>query len=96
MHVKDFLEISATCKFQNFIDHYVRLLLFPFSLNDKANAWLNSLSPGFITSWELLVTKFLSKFFPMAKTNALRREIADFYQDEQEKFYIRVGRDLRT
>ena len=23
----------------------------------------------------------------MAKTNALRREIADFYQDEQEKFY---------
>ena len=23
----------------------------------------------------------------MAKTNTLRREIADFYQDEQEKFY---------
>ena len=23
----------------------------------------------------------------MAKTNALRREIVDFYQDEQEKFY---------
>ena len=23
----------------------------------------------------------------MAKTNALMREIADFYQDEQEKFY---------
>ena len=31
--------------------------------------------------------KLLSKFFPMAKTNALRREIAYFYQDEQEKFY---------
>ena len=87
MHVKDFLEICATCKFQNFTDDSVRLRLFPFSLKDKAKAWLNSLSPRSITSWELLVTKFLSKFFPMAKTNALRREIADFYQDEQEKFY---------
>ena len=79
MHVKDFLEICATCKFQNFTDDSVRLRLFPFSLKDKAKAWLNSLSLGSITSWELLVTKFLSKFFPMAMTNALRREIADFY-----------------
>ena len=87
MHVKDFHEICATCKFQNFTDDSVRLRLFPFSLKDKAKAWLNSLSLGSITSWELLVTKFLSKIFPMAKTNALRRKIADFYQDEQEKFY---------
>nr|XP_023912567.1 uncharacterized protein LOC112024125 [Quercus suber] len=54
MHVKDFLEICATCKFQNFSDDSVRLRLFPFSLKDKAKAWLNSLSPGSITSWELL------------------------------------------
>ena len=87
MHVKDFLEICATCKFQNFTDDSVHLRLFPFSLKDKAKAWLNSLSPRSITSWELLVTKFLSKFFPMAKTNALRREIVDVHQDEQEKFY---------
>ncbi|XP_075636823.1 uncharacterized protein LOC142609073 [Castanea sativa] len=50
MHVKDFLEICATCKFQNFTDDSVRLRLFPFSLKDKAKAWLNSLSPGSITS----------------------------------------------
>ena len=87
MHVKDFLEICATCKLQNFIDNSVCLRLFPFSLKDKAKAWLNSLSPGSVTSWEFLVTKFLSKFLPIAKTNTLRREIADFYQDEQEKFY---------
>lgn len=87
MHVKEFLEICATCKFQNFTDDSVRLRLFPFSLKDKAKAWLNSLSPRSITSWELLVTKFLSKFFPVSKTNALRREIADFYQEEHEKFY---------
>ena len=87
MHVKDFLEICATYKFQNLTDDSICLCLFPFSLKDKAKSWLNFLSPRSITSWERLVTKFLSKFFPMAKTNALRREIADFYQDEQEKFY---------
>ena len=87
MHVKDFLDICATCKFQNFTNDSIRLRLFPFSLKDKAKAWLNSLSSGSITSWELFVTKFLSKFFPMAKTNALRREIVDFYQDEQDKFH---------
>ena len=53
MHVKDFLEICATCKFQNFTDDSVRLRLFPFSLKDKAKEWLNSLSPRSITSWEL-------------------------------------------
>nr|XP_023883880.1 uncharacterized protein LOC111996162 [Quercus suber] len=57
MHVKDFLEICATCKFQNFTDDSIRLCLFPFSLKDKAKARLNSLSPGSITSWELLTNR---------------------------------------
>lgn len=84
MHIKDFLEICATFKFQNFFDESVRLRLFPFSLKDKAKAWLNSLSALSITSWDMLVTKVLGKFFPMAKINTLMREIADFSQDEIE------------
>ena len=32
MHVKDFLEICATCMFQNFTDDYVCLLFIPFFL----------------------------------------------------------------
>lgn len=87
MHIKDFLEICSTFKFQNFSDESVRLRLFPFSLKDKANGWLKSLPSGTITSWEILVRKFLSKFFPMSKTNKLRKEIADFCQEEHEKFY---------
>ena len=67
-----------------------------FSLKNKAKAWLNSLSPGSITSWELLVTKFLSKIFLMAKTNALRR-VCDFHQDDEAyKFLESYERFLRT
>ena len=61
--------------------------MFPFSLKDKAKAWLNSLPFGSITTWDELSNKFLTKFFLMSKTNALRREISGFYQREGEQFY---------
>ena len=86
MHVKDFLDICSTFKFQNFTDDSIRLRLFPFSLKDKAKAWLNSLPARVITSWEILVQKFLAKFFPMSRTNALRKEITDFAQRDNEMF----------
>ena len=87
MHVKDFLDICSTFKFQNFTDDSVRLRLFPFSLKDKAKAWLNSLPSGVITSWDILTQKFLSKFFPMSRTNSLRKDITDFYQRDSEMFF---------
>ena len=80
MHVKDFLEICSTFRFQNFSEESVKLRLFPFSLKDKAKAWLNSLQTGSITSWDELFNKFLTKFFPMSKTDSLRREIYEFYK----------------
>src|SRR3954463_3595241 len=86
MPLKDFLDICSTFKFQNFTDDSILLLLFPFSLKDKAKAWLNSLPAKVITSWEILVQKFLAKFFPMSRTNALRKEITDFAQRDNEMF----------
>ena len=88
LHVKEFIDICSTFRFQNFSDESVRLKMFPFYLKDKAKAWLNSLAPSSITSWHQLNYKFLSKFFPMSKTNALRREIADFTQKDDEQFYV--------
>ncbi|KAM6553764.1 hypothetical protein CsatB_014526 [Cannabis sativa] len=87
MHVKDFLEICSTFRFQNFSDESVRLRLFPFSLKDKSKAWLNSLPARSISTWDELVNKFLSKFFPMSKTDNIRREISEFYQKDHEEFY---------
>ena len=86
-HVKEFLDICSTFRFQNFSDESIRLRLFPFSLKDKAKAWLNSLEVGSITTWDQLSRKFLNKFFPVHKTNALRREITNFTQKEGEHFH---------
>ncbi|KAL6551317.1 hypothetical protein OROMI_021805 [Orobanche minor] len=86
MHVKEFLDICSTFRFQNFSEESVKLRLFPFSLKDKAKIWLNSLQAKTITSWDQPVNKFLAKFFPMSKTDSLRREISEFFQKENEEF----------
>jgi hypothetical protein len=49
-HMKKFKDICATFKFQNFSEELVHLRLFPFSLHDRARAWLDSNTPEFITS----------------------------------------------
>ena len=36
MHIKEFLEICSTFRFQNFNDESIRLRMFSFSLKDKA------------------------------------------------------------
>jgi hypothetical protein len=85
-HVKKFKDICATFKFHNFSNESVYLRLFPFSLHDRARAWLDSNTPGSITSWESLLSKFYNKFFPMSKVNEYRKEISSFTQEEDEKF----------
>jgi hypothetical protein len=85
-HVKKFKSITATTKFQNFSEESVNLRLFPFSLHDRATEWLDSMTPGSITSWEELLKQFYNKFFPMSRVNEARKEISSFTQDEDEKF----------
>ncbi|XP_038687522.1 uncharacterized protein LOC119986903 [Tripterygium wilfordii] len=87
LHVKEFFDLCSTFHYIGISDEQVRLRLFPFSLKDKAKAWLNSLPPRSINTWDELVKKFLLKFFPAQKTNALKREICNFAQNEGEPFY---------
>ena len=83
-HLNDFHVICQTFKYENFSDDDVKLRLFPFSLKDRARSWLNTLPANSITSWEQMVTKFLNKYFPVHKTNVVRREISEFTQREEE------------
>ncbi|XP_024178805.1 uncharacterized protein LOC112184801 [Rosa chinensis] len=86
LHVEEFKDICGTFQYE-ISDEQIRLRLFPFSLKDKARKWLSSLPPGSINTWDDLVKKFLLKFFPAKKTNALQAEIFGFSQPEGEPFY---------
>ncbi|XP_073308362.1 uncharacterized protein [Primulina huaijiensis] len=65
----------------------LQLRLFPFSLRDKAKAWLNCLPVGSITTWEDMAKAFLIKYFPPSKTMKLRADITTFAQFDQESLY---------
>ncbi|XP_073153803.1 uncharacterized protein [Henckelia pumila] len=65
----------------------IRLCLFPFSLRDKAKAWLTNLLAGSITTWDDLAKAFLTKYFPPSKSMKLRADITTFSQGEQETLY---------
>ena len=86
-HLDDFLDVCSTVKIQNFTDEALKLRLFPFSLKDRAKYWLSSLPPQTITTWAQLQQEFLRKYFPIGKTNQVRRDITGFAQEEGEQFY---------
>ena len=74
-------------KYNGVSDDAIRLRLFPFSLKDKADYWLTTEPPDSITSWDELVNKFLTRFFPPAKAAKLRIDINNFCQLDGETFY---------
>jgi len=58
---------------------------FPFSLKDKAKAWLDTETN--ITTWDQLQKEFLKKFFSIEKLTALRYAITTFSQNKNEQLY---------
>ena len=87
LHLSVFLEVCDTLKINGASIDAIRLRLFPFSLRDKARAWLHSLPPGSISTCEELTKAFLAKFFPPSKTASLCNQITSFTQREDETLY---------
>ena len=86
-HIKEFEEVCNTFREGGASIDLMRLKVFPFTLNDKAKIWLNSLRPRSIRSWTNLQAEFLKKFFLTHRTNGLKRQISKFSAKENEKFY---------
>ncbi|XP_075475685.1 uncharacterized protein LOC142509480 [Primulina tabacum] len=87
LHLRTFPEITDTVKINGVSDEIIRLRLFSFPLWDHARSWLQSLPLGSVTTWEDLVTKFLSKYFPPAKFAQLKIDITNFRLREFEVLY---------
>jgi len=87
LHLLVFLEVCDMLKLKGVSSDAIRLRLFPFSLRDKARAWLYSLLSACLTTWDELTKVFLAKFFPPSKTASLRSQITNFLQIEDETLY---------
>ena len=85
--LKEYEEVCSTFHEQSCNEETIMLKLFPFSLKDKVKTWLNSLRPRSIGTWQEMQTNFLKKFFPIHRTNALKRQIRNFSQKDNETFY---------
>ncbi|XP_060202088.1 uncharacterized protein LOC132630527 [Lycium barbarum] len=86
-HIHTFLQIVDTFATGRVTKEYMRLTLFPFSLLGNVSNWLLAEPANSITTWDDLATKFLTRFFPPAKTARLRREIMSFRQKNGENLY---------
>ncbi|XP_062117710.1 uncharacterized protein LOC133831432 [Humulus lupulus] len=87
LHITNFLELCDTFKMNGVSNDAIRLMLFLFSLRDRAKSWLISLQVNSIVTWEDLAQKFLAKYFPPAKSARIRGEINNFCQFEGESLY---------
>nr|GFB98284.1 hypothetical protein [Tanacetum cinerariifolium] len=57
-HIREFFAICNMFKYGETQSEAVKLLIFPFSLCDKARTWFNELNEESITSWEQMKRDF--------------------------------------
>ena len=70
LHLLIFLKVYDILKLNGVSSDVIRMYLFPFSLRDKARAWLHSLPSRCITTWDELTKAFLDKLSLRAKPQA--------------------------
>jgi hypothetical protein len=82
-HLQHFLEICSTFTTRGVTRDVVHLCPFPFSLLGKAKQWFYSNKEA-VSTWEKCSNAFLTKFFSLGQTNALRDRISRFQQLKDE------------
>ncbi|GJZ05172.1 reverse transcriptase domain-containing protein [Tanacetum coccineum] len=86
-HIDKFLEITQPMKQNGVFDDALRLCLFPYSLTHHAIAWYDRLPRNSIHSFDVMMRKFLSKYFPRSMVTKLRNEIRKFEQKSHESLF---------
>jgi hypothetical protein len=77
VHLQHFMEICSTFTIRGVTQDAVRLCFFPFSLLGKVKQWFHS-NKEVVSTWEKCSNAFLTKFFPLPKTNVIQNKISGF------------------
>nr|GFB88141.1 reverse transcriptase domain-containing protein [Tanacetum cinerariifolium] len=59
-HLRFFNKVASTFRHPEVPNTTIKLLLFPFSLEEEARIWLDKEPPRSILTWEDLVSKFIN------------------------------------
>ncbi|GKC10581.1 hypothetical protein Tco_1007363 [Tanacetum coccineum] len=86
-HIKKVLEIIDLFHIPDITQDQIMLRAFPVSLTGAASRWLRNEPSGSITTWEVLKTKFLNKYCPLARTVKKMEEINNFQQEPNESIF---------
>ncbi|XP_021984511.1 uncharacterized protein LOC110880205 [Helianthus annuus] len=86
-HLEAYDSICNTIGGQGFSSNDVKLVLFQFSLEDKARKWFYTLPSASIYTWAEMQQFFLEEFFTAQKTNDARRSLRSFQQQSGEMFH---------
>ena len=84
MHLTNFFKVCDKVNYNGVTKKELRMRLFLLSVGDRAKHWLTSQPLDSITTWNDLVQKFLTKFFPTSKISHLVQEINTFRKLEGE------------
>ncbi|GJY42986.1 reverse transcriptase domain-containing protein [Tanacetum coccineum] len=86
-HIDKFLEVTQHMKQNGVSDDALHLSLFAYFLTHHATAWYDRLPRNSIQSFDDMMMKFLSKYFPSSMVTKLRNEITKFRQDPNKSLF---------
>ncbi|CAA7059637.1 unnamed protein product [Microthlaspi erraticum] len=86
-HLDYFERLCGTFRRAGVPEDSIKLLLFPFSLGEKASKWERAIQSHLVKSWDDCKRIFLLKFYPTQRTHQMRRNILSFQQDSHETFH---------
>ncbi|GJV16074.1 reverse transcriptase domain-containing protein [Tanacetum coccineum] len=100
-HVRRVLEIADLFHFPGVTHNATMLRVLPITLKGPALRWINRLSAGLVTTWDLLEKAFIKQYCPPFKTAKKLEIIQNFKQEMDEtlvslRFILLSGLDIPT
>ncbi|CAA7401500.1 unnamed protein product [Spirodela intermedia] len=85
-HLEKFHMVCDLVNLSQVTPEIIKMKLFPHTLRDKASHWLSTLDRE-LTRWKDIEQAFLRKFYPLGKTQNMRKHIWSFYQRPGETLH---------